>query len=56
MLYGNQLTVPLFVRLLPLNPNATDAATYINKNTIAVILKIHVIGELISSNAAMPSS
>ena len=51
-LYGKRLTVPRFVRLLPLVPSAADAETYITRKNNAQILNIQVTGELGSENAA----
>ena len=51
-LYGKRLTVPRFVRLLPLVPSAADAETYITRKNYAQILNIQVTGELGSENAA----
>ena len=51
-LYGKRLTVPRFVRLLPLVPSAADAETYITRKNNAQILNIQVTRELGSENAA----
>ena len=50
-LYGNLLTVPRFVRLLPLVPSAADAETYITRKNNAQILNIQVTGEFGSAKA-----
>ena len=44
-LYGKRLTVPRFVRLLPLVPSAADAETYITRKNNAQILNIQVTGK-----------